>query len=395
MYLIIYSLYGSITFNSNVDVRSKLEAIPNDFITRTVNKDDKPVGGRAIFKAVKAAAENIISVSREKEVLQNAVPRIILLCDGDDNSSNPSEMTTITNLLLQNKIIVDSFFFSSKNISKEVVALSHFTGGISTCVNNLKDIINFFNNDEFVDFRLREFGQISKPNLTSENFTSLTPVDSQNLDKEMKIKESEFIDSNEPVIVPSIEYLDSIINDPNILPQTIYIIEQLKLILEEPSQDIRIYPLKERFDVWRILIKGSEDFPYKGKWFCMIYEFNNDPKIRFLSLPFHPNINNIDIYYNKNCQSVKQTIDEIRQTLNNPNFDHPIDSKRKGMKIDDDRYLQLVNEWNQKNERNSPNEWIEEWNIKHPIIQKNPYVFHQPIYVTISIDEVSNTKNFL
>lgn len=51
--------------------------------------------------------------------------------------------------------------------------------------------------------------------------------------------------------------------------------EELMKIEEEPDEDVRVYPLKDRNDVWRVLIKGFEGSLYENKWFFMIIELTD------------------------------------------------------------------------------------------------------------------------
>ena len=173
------------------------------------------------------------------------------------------------------------------------------------------------------------------------------------------------------------------------------IVRELILLITEPLPNVKVFPLKDHLNCWRILIKGSDDSLYANKWFYMIVKFPNEypvhyPLFRFVYPPFHPSIsesgrvfiNTLDFYY-KSSMTIKEIIQMIIDLLIHPDFNYILDRKTEGMKIDDARFLQLVTEWNQRNGRDSINEWISSWKIENNFeeVHEQMKVFTKPIYL--------------
>lgn len=147
------------------------------------------------------------------------------------------------------------------------------------------------------------------------------------------------------------------------------IIGELMKIEEEPDEDVRVYPLKDRNDVWRVLIKGFEGSLYENKWFFMIIELTDQypehcPLIRFIKPPFHPNITDQGRVFIDSLidMSIKELIGQIRYLLYKPNFNSPVDLKRQNLNHKD--FVRIVKQWNNKNGKNTPEEWENEWKIQ-------------------------------
>ena len=150
------------------------------------------------------------------------------------------------------------------------------------------------------------------------------------------------------------------------------IIRELMKINNEPDEDIRVFPLKDRVDVWRVLIKGFGKY-YDKKWFYLIIEFTPDyphnyPFFRFIKPPFHPNITDhgricldtLDQNY-RSDMSIIDLIADIKLLLLQPNFDDCIDLKRKQMGENRSAFEATVRDWNNKNGKASPDEWKNQW----------------------------------
>lgn len=410
------SLYGSFMYNTQIELRNKLNPLANNFIQRMIIPNEKLSGESATFNAINLAAKNLMQKDNRK--YKNAVLRIVVLCDCEDKITNNKDKATITNFILQNNIKVDLFLFSQSD-AKDLVALSHFTGGVSVLLKNNNDAFDFFQKEEFLNVELRKFGEVNKSNLTDNDFNKLPSISINKLDKSIEIKEDKTVDPNTTVINPSARFIATIDNDTGVQRASKRIINELeKLILNLP-QNIRVFPIQDNIKCWRILIKGSDDSLYANKWFYLTIKFDDKypqsiPLFRFVYPLFHPNINDRGrIYFDdldqkyRSDMSIKELIEYINMLLLYPNFEYPVDRKRAGMKIDDAKFLQLVTEWNQRNGRNSPEEWINTWKINNDFDEQ---IYSKPIYLiqdqsikkpsftilgTDLIDELLSKKVFL
>lgn len=308
-----------------------------------------------------------------------AVRRIMVISDGEDACPNV-ETAAVSNFLLQFEIRVDAIIVSSE-IAKGLVAISRYTGGIAIFPRNLKTGINLFNQEGFFNVDIRQFGEFHKGTLTQEVFGKLPKYTENDLDKEIKIKPFEYADENRLVTSPSYAIsefskelqLGKVAQSAR--PNQKRIIRELMKIVNEPDGDIRVFPLKDRVDVWRVLIKGFGKF-YEKKWFFLIIEFTPEypqhyPFFRFIKPPFHPNITDhgricldtLDQNY-RSDKSVRDLIGEIRLLLYEPNFDSPVDLKRENLKSRMNEFEQTVNEWNNMNGKDTPEEWEKDWKIQ-------------------------------
>ena len=193
-------------------------------------------------------------------------------------------MAQISNFLLSNKIRDDTVIVSNE-IEKELVELSRFTGGVAVFAEKFNDGIEFFNKEEFFNVDLRNFDDFHSADLTADNFKSLKKLSISDLDSEIKIKTSEFADESKFVTSPKfavsecnkemkIQMANKGENSLHFAhPSQKRIINELKIIINESNGDVKVFPLKDRVDFWRVLIKGFEDSLYKEYWFYLMIEF--------------------------------------------------------------------------------------------------------------------------
>lgn len=140
--------------------------------------------------------------------------------------------------------------------------------------------------------------------------------------------------------------------------------------------DVIVFPLKDRIDIWRVLLKGTDGSLYEDRWFYMIIEFTAEypqhyPLFRFVHPPFHPNITDqgrvcidtLDQNY-RSDMSIIDLIADIKLLLLQPNFDDCIDLKRKQMGENRSAFEATVRDWNNKNGKASPDEWKNQWKIQ-------------------------------
>ena len=102
------------------------------------------------------------------------------------------------------------------------------------------------------------------------------------------------------------------------------VINELKKVINESniSDDIKVFPLKDRTDVWRVLIKGFEDSLHKDFWFYLVIEFSSEYRQHCYLFRFHPNITDkgrvcidtLDKWY-RSDKSVLELSGEIRYLL--------------------------------------------------------------------------------
>lgn len=103
--------------------------------------------------------------------------------------------------LLRNTIRVDSIFVSNE-ISKELVAISRYTGGVATFPQSYHEGLDFFRKEDFFYVNTRQFGPMRSTNVTTTELLRLPSIRVNDLDKEIKTKANEFADKNKTVTSP-------------------------------------------------------------------------------------------------------------------------------------------------------------------------------------------------
>lgn len=381
------SFYGSIMFNERSDERNSLNPLSENFSSRMVVPGERPTGGTAMFAAIKRAADIMLEKNRGNKY-PNAVLRVVVISDGVDIYAGPNDIANVANHLLRNKVRVDAIIVSNE-IAKELVALSHYTGGVAMFPRGLNDGLDLFNQEQFFNVDLRFYNDFHAPNITANDISRLPNYGINDLDREVPSKPSLYADPNKIVTSPKYaisEYNKEMMAQLNgtgtetesktAHPSQKRIINELKKIITEPDEDVRVFPLKDRIDAWRVLIKGFEGSLYADKWFYMIIEFplnypQHYPLFRYVSPPFHPNVSDsgricistLDQTY-RSDKSIKELIGEVRYLLFEPNFDDCVDVKRSLLSKNKPEYERIVREWNQKNGKSNPEDFEKNWKIQ-------------------------------
>lgn len=367
----ITSLHSSIMFNDVVELRNELNPIAHNFESRFIKPGEVPTGGARIFSAIRRAA-NLLLDAKKKNRFANAVLRIIVFSSGEDQS-DVNEIAQVSNYILLNNIKIDSIFLTQK-FANGLVAISRYTGCGSFYIQTQNEGLDFFNKEEFYNPEIRLFKNAHSPDISVNDISHLPNYTVNDLNENILIKPIEFAKNELQVTTPSgaISQFES-----SDLQQFDFnakrIISELKRFITTPNENIKVFPLKDRIDVWRVLLKGPDGSLYAGKWFYMIIEFPKDypysyPLMRFVLPPFHPNISDLgridlnELYISyRSDTSVRQICEWIINLLLKPEFDNSADLRRLSMKDNESAFLENVNNWNKNNGKNSSEEWERQW----------------------------------
>lgn len=380
------SLYGSIMFESSIEVRNPLNALVSDFIDKMIKKGERPTGCTAMFEAMERAARIMVEANKDHKY-ENAIYRILVISDGYDNGYNNDQIANLANYLIDNKVRVDAVIVTN-SIEGRLVAIAKATGGVVVVPHSMQEGLELFNKEEFFNVDIREFGPFENKRFTSSEISNMrSNRNNLQINSEIKIKQSLYTNDNQVLIKPKAavqhykEEQNALINQGKISSAKVHpaqkrIIQELRKIIHEPDPDLQVYPLKDRIDVWRVLIKGLEGSYYENKWFYLTIEFpvnypEHYPMIRFVHPPYHPNItdqgricmDHLDVGYNSDFE-IRGLFGEVRMLLLQPNFQDPVDSDRFSLDSDMNSFLNKVKDWNNKNAKDSPDEWKTTWKIE-------------------------------
>lgn len=379
------SLYGSIMFEDDIEVRNPLNALVTDFINRMIIKGEEPDGCTAMFHAIAKAANIMIEANKNKDY-PNAIYRIVVISDGLDNYSDYNEIADIANLLIQNKIRVDAILIA-RDIDARLVAITQATGGITVWPRTMQEGLELFDKEEFFNVDIRQFGEFATTHYDANKIQTFErEFNLSKLNNKIFVKQNTLNLDNEIVTKPAMAVAEfnkeqEEINSGKVEPTKSHsrqkrIIQELRKIIKEPNPDIQVFPLKNKVDFWRVLLKGPEGTPYANRWFYLTVDFPSNypehyPLIRFVNPPFHPNVTDqgricldlLDTAYFSNF-AIKNLLEQVITLLVLPNFKDPVDSTRFSLDSDMDEFNRKVQDWNARNSRASPDDWKTNWKIE-------------------------------
>ncbi|KAK8841827.1 hypothetical protein M9Y10_026777 [Tritrichomonas musculus] len=329
----ISSLQGLISFASKVVVKSPLSPLIPDFEQSVMNT--RPDGCTLLWPAIKKAAEMLVAKQIDpvthNNKFQNAKLRILVLTDGVDEYSNMSQYDVLP-YLIENNIIVDVVIVSTVSESKDVCVLAQLTGGMAFRPSNTAEGIALFEKEALLSISYREKPQPYTGEITREFFESLR--DSLVLDTEPKNRIIMQARSRQPLMTTRIAIRDL---DGTSQDRLRRIAKELRIAYRWEDQDVKVYPVENLADRWRIYIKGPEGTPYSNKWWDLFAEFPENyplspPTFRFITVPFHINISNegricmntLGSDYSSTTH-VMELIANIKALLILPNYQDPID----------------------------------------------------------------------
>ena len=316
------SLYALNTFG--MDAYHKLDFTSNTKDLESALSSIRLGGATAMFKAILEATNKIIA---ENGKYPSAIKRIIVLTDGGDNVCTP-EIKQLLHLVIQNHIIVDAIIVSDY-IEWRLVSFAKMTGGISVVVPTLEKGLSLFENEAFYNPAIRAF--------PPANF------DPENLNNKEQPLNSEITTINQKAFQTAlgpkaaIKQYEKTSEDSSSIKE---ILKQIRIIANSSDPSIRIVVNESNINQWKAYIKPSVESKYGSKWWELSISFpetypNTAPNFRFITVPFHPNINEHGLICMKLLnEDYKPEIDiinlirAIQNLLVCPDYESPVDITR-------------------------------------------------------------------
>ena len=329
----VSSLQGLISFNHVHYVRSALSPLVPNFEQGVMNISAN--GRTCLWDTIEYAADLLIQKKQGPNGFERKYPsaklRILVISDGEDVGSS-NEPLDIIPTLINNHIIVDCVIVSTEDECKPLCALCHATGGLAFRPSSIAEGISLFEMEAFLSIELREKPTPFTGDITDDVFERL-----QNeliYDKDARNRILSIAKAKQKLSTPrrAISQLSGTSND-----RLIRIAKELRIAYRWPDEEIKVYPVDNYVDQWRVFLKGPIGTPYEGKWWYIFVTFPDTypdapPVFRFISVPYHINISNegricmntINQDY-LSTTNVMELISNIKALLMLPNFDHPID----------------------------------------------------------------------
>ena len=383
------SKYGCLMFDHEVEELCSLQPFTDQFVNSLTRIELR--GATNIFGALHKAAQYLIE-EKNKIKYPNAISRILLLTDGCEcPSTKPIENLPIINELIENEIRVDAVIIDQNAIENKLVAVTHLTGGDAFTPATFEDGIQLFNNEEFFDVNIRQFRPIHAPlrpnelNLITQKYTP---------SNRFLVKQQQFVQTDSEVSTLSRAIKGLSDNNGAQIHQNAgrvrRILRELRIFYWDPDPETKIYPLANRVDIWRVLIKGVGEY-YENYWYYLTLEFPDDypehyPFIRFVAPPYHPNvtdlgricIDKLEHGYAANM-TVRELIGYVRGILLEPNFSDPVDLIRHIINNENPtQFRNKVNEYHRKCHQ-SPEQYYNQWRIED-LAPDDTWIDKTPVY---------------
>ena len=327
------------------------------------------------------------SIECTPPVMIPTVPkRILCFSHGEDNSSTLTP-EQVTNMLLKNKIIMDSVLLSND------ITYSHFiakaSGGCSFRPKSCPELLAIFENEPMLTLKMRRHVKPllspcddGDPNLSQSReerkisgvrspltYSSiglmfntvricsgwLTNGISSNVDEEI---DHIFPDQLEKPAITMHKCL-AIAMRQKLVGKTVHnsthtkrLLQELAYYAKESHAGFKIYPCEENIGFWQLILFGPKDTSYEDGIFHLFIEFTDKypskpPNIRFITPIYHCNINQagkvchsiLDRFYSPGIR-IRQILDYIYGLLMDPAPDDPLDTvKATELKFNLDLYM--------------------------------------------------------
>ena len=337
------SVFGLGTFNEQFEKRLPLSMSMTDF--EAAISDIKPAGKAYLWDAIIAASKTIRDQSVTEydddtttPVYPNATQRILVISDGRDDGSKSRPWEAASHCI-QNKVIVDSVMVATNQNNEDLALLCDATGGLAFRAESIEQWLELFEQEAFMNIGRRRPGQVSTRDLTEAVWSELR---SSNRIAGAHSAPNLFLhEACERHDISSIEHVAHVAQEERYLRAllSIRVVSEVRYILNHPNDNFQIWLKSDSCACWRVFLKGPEGTPYSGKWWSLYVRFPRQyptypPIIRFLSIPYHPNISDEGLVvfskvgdgYDSSLR-VLDILTSILDLLRTPELGEPIQSR--------------------------------------------------------------------
>jgi ubiquitin-protein ligase len=286
----LHNAIGLTLFESRVEVKLRIDKNVEKFEDiLTKDKNIKADGGTHLTDAV------IESVNQLKPF--NCRKRIVCLTDGDNGSRTP--YSSALSSAISNNVVVDTILLTWPYDNTEQKALSHATGGVCVLPKSMEEALRYFEIDGMLSMKEREMKAIPQEDMDYFRDTSKYPYETHDSFK------STYIETfNKVKTCSSQSYLKKHKERINDTSRQRRIIKELTQFINEPHENISVYPSEQDLNKWKVLIcdddcvidpDGKHVTQYKGGNFVLSVEFPEKypyipPEIRFITIIHHCNV---------------------------------------------------------------------------------------------------------
>jgi ubiquitin-protein ligase len=369
---------GLISFNQDIVTRAQ----PNPLTPRFEDgiKDISPAGRTRIWDCLLTARQTLLTA---KTKYPNATLRIIVISDGEDMDS-VAKPDFVAAQLIGSEIVADAIIVSARDTCKPLSALCHLTGGCAFRPASIEDGLQLFEQEGLLSLSqrppiVRFAGQITRHVFEQHAVSAQFDMAVVNIECDEGRQVRRLVTAGRAVyqlqeVRPTQTRLARLRTELKfaavVQDQNARVVDSQGTRLSLYDAELRIYPVADHLDRWRVFLKGRLGTPYASKWWYLTVTFPPDyperpPVVRFISVPYHINISSegqiclpfLSTGYRPNARVV-ELIQEMRGPLLMPDKDSPVqlvafDLFKKNRSAYNRKAMQSCSD-----AKNSPEEWL-------------------------------------
>jgi ubiquitin-protein ligase len=285
-------LLGVLAFNETVVYRAPFSPLSTAFLGSL--GELKPKGGTHLWDALARGLANLLEERGKGEYTGVSRLRILAFADGCDNGSTEVDKVALAARFISAKVIVDSVLLTTagKPADLDLARLSHLTGGVSYQVAEGGVAHAVFENESFLVSSKRP-EDATRPHplpLSAADFEGASARFDEALGN------AELLTATRQITrlhSPGFEVRRSRGTDRE--KRLLRELADAGRALARDAETIKLYVNGEKFDEWKLWIRGPRDTDYVGKWWYVSVLFapeypREPPLMRFVTIPYHMNV---------------------------------------------------------------------------------------------------------
>lgn len=365
------SLIGMVRFNDSVETVCAPSPISKDFelaITKLVAS-----GKTHLYDAILEGVANLERADPDHRFTK-AKKRLLVFSDGSDSGSTETSPIRVAQVLVANNIVLDSVHLTAQDeASKELVKLSHASGGYAFRVTNPEEGLWLFENEAFLILRMRPPVDIVR-DITEDVWGRIR----SDFDDRIENVELLTVSKRPAGLYTPRGILSSDAREPHTQRREKRMIKEIRHVLGEQNDErFRVYVNSGDFNEWKLFVASPAESLYGHVWWSMSIVFPPEypaqpPLFRFVSPIHHVNVSDdgrVCLYeltdgYNMKT-SVVSLILAVLNMFTNPQvqFATHVERRLQFIKRPDesfapgDEYVELARS-SADNAMNNPEEWL-------------------------------------
>ena len=308
---------GLTAFNHESKVVTKISEAGEAFVHIMRKKTDALVagGGTALWRSIENVTAQLLEV---KAKYPNCLLRVFCLSDGCDGSSSAHCIALLKRL----NVVLDFVIIGGDNQAAKQAAIE--TGGHAFHFQEIVGAMKIMEMEAVLSVRCR-----SNATPRRSSYSTSIPV---------KLPPEVTCQTN--ALMP-INVLLSYSHQPTHQARLKRILQELAHIARNPLDGVHVYPVRDRVDLWRIILCGPSSSMYKGGTFLLYAVFperypNAPPEIRFQTPIYHCNVTADGLicypqllrYGYSATLTIRDLLNKVKYLLEEPNPTDAIDSHK-------------------------------------------------------------------